>query len=486
MKAFIILCLLPLISFAQVQIGSSINGDNENDESGYAVATSFDGNVIATSSPYYDENRGVVKVFENNNGNWSQVAGDIVGESIGDISGRSIAMSADGTIVAIGAAGNDGSSSLAGHVRVFEKQTGLFLTSWQKLGSDIDGDQQGSRSGFSVSLSEDGKTIAIGAPFYQQSTGQVKVYSYTSGSWSQIGSPIDGLSPGDWNGRSVSLSSNGNILAIGADRSDVNGSDSGQVRVFEYNSGDWNQIGGNIDGAEEGDRSGFSVSISDDGSVLAVGSLFGTHNGQTPGVARVYKYNSGTWTQIGADLVGVSSGNRNGRSLSLSGDGNWLAVGEPNYNTNSIDAGRIRLFNNQNGTWTPIGTDILGQTNYDQVGFSLALSGDGSKLVAGIPKNDENGDDSGQTKVYDISALLSSDDFVLSDLKIFPNPATHQVNIKLNQGIDFESVNVYNSMGQQVKTSENNLIDVSDLSKGSYFFEVKTNEGKATKTILIY
>ncbi len=418
MKTILLFCLLPIFSFAQTQIGNPINGSSENNQSGYAVANSFDGDVIAISSPYFNNDRGVVRIFQNNSGSWSQVANDIVGDSADDLSGRALALSADGNIVAIGSPNSNGNSSTAGQVRVFEKQTNFLITSWVQLGSDINGDQQGGRSGYSVALSADGKTLAVGAPFHQQSSGQVKVYTYTSGSWNLVGNPIDGISPGDWNGSSVALSADGNIVAVGANRSNINGSDSGQVRVFENTSEGWTQIGANIDGAEEGDRSGFSISISDDGSVLAVGSLNGTHNGQTPGVARVYKYNSGTWSQLGADLVGEASGNRNGRSLSLSGDGNWLAVGELNFNASVNNAGRIRLFNNQNGNWEQVGADVSGETTNSGLGFSLALSGDGSKLVAGMPYMNDNGNNSGQTRIYELTTLLSSDNFILSELKI--------------------------------------------------------------------
>ena len=54
----------------------------------------------------------------------------------------------------------------------------------------------------------------------------------TTGSWSQIGQDIDGESEGDWSGQSVSLSADGSTIAIGAERNDDNGHDSGHVRLF--------------------------------------------------------------------------------------------------------------------------------------------------------------------------------------------------------------------------------------------------------------
>jgi hypothetical protein len=68
---------------------------------------------------------------------------------------------------------------------------------------------------------------------------------------------------------------------------------------------------------------------------------------------------------------------------------------------------------------------------------------------------------------------------------VYPNPASDVVKINLQEDLILEKVNIYNTLGQLVKTEKNNTISVSSFSKGSYFFEVITNKGKATKTILV-
>jgi Flp pilus assembly pilin Flp len=98
-------------------------------------------------------------VYENLSGTWTQIGSDIDGEAVLIISGRSVSLSSDGSILAIGAWGNDGSGLNAGHVRVYENLSGT----WTQVGSDIDGEAAGDLSGFSVSLSDDGLTLAIGA-----------------------------------------------------------------------------------------------------------------------------------------------------------------------------------------------------------------------------------------------------------------------------------------------------------------------------------
>ena len=92
-----------------------------------------------------------------------QLGDDIDGEAAGDVSGISVSLSSDGTILAIGAYGNDGNGSSAGHVRVYQYD-GVSgdadqIDGWTKKGDDIDGEAADDRSGFSVSLSSDGTIL---------------------------------------------------------------------------------------------------------------------------------------------------------------------------------------------------------------------------------------------------------------------------------------------------------------------------------------
>ena len=61
----------------------------------------------------------------------------------------------------------------------------------------------------------------------------MRIYQYINSSWQQLGTDIDGEAAGDYSGHSVSLSDNGSTVAIGATGNDGNGDDSGHVRVYE-------------------------------------------------------------------------------------------------------------------------------------------------------------------------------------------------------------------------------------------------------------
>ncbi|EOG6894625.1 leucine-rich repeat domain-containing protein [Flavobacterium psychrophilum] len=83
-------------------------------------------------------------------------------------------------------------------------------------------------------------------------------------------------------------------------------------------------------------------------------------------------------------------------------------------------------------------------------------------------------------------SLLSNHSFAIeSALKIYPNPVSEILNITLQEGLQLEKVNFYNTLGQLIKTTNHSEINISSFAKGIYFVEVMTNQGKATKTIII-
>ncbi|WP_243389175.1 T9SS type A sorting domain-containing protein, partial [Flavobacterium psychrophilum] len=82
--------------------------------------------------------------------------------------------------------------------------------------------------------------------------------------------------------------------------------------------------------------------------------------------------------------------------------------------------------------------------------------------------------------------LLSNHSFSIeTNLKIYPNPVSEILNIALQEGLQLEKVNFYNTLGQLIKTTNHSEINVSSFAKGNYFVEVITNQGKATKTIIV-
>lgn len=335
------------------QIGQSLQGLHTEGHFGDAVSLNAEGDIVAVGAPFVGDNgvnSGQVSVFENVNGNWEQVGQNINGYSAFNNSGRSISLNALGTILAIGSHYNSNNGTQSGHVRVFEFING----SWVQLGSAMNGETQFNESGWSVSLSDDGATVAIGAIFNDgggYNSGHVRVYHYQNGSWVQLGKDINGEAENDLSGYSVSINSNGTIVAIGAIHNEANGSTAGHVRIYEYNSGSWQQLGGDLDG-EEGDWLGYSVSISDDGLTVAAGALNGDGLQPNSGLVRIYSFNNGTWEQLGGNIEGEVQNDNFGRSVSINSDATSVVVGTPNSGENASHFGNVRIFSNDE----PLGT----------------------------------------------------------------------------------------------------------------------------------
>ena len=284
----------------------------------------------------------------------------------------------------------------------------LAVASISQVGADIDGEAAGDNSGRSVAMSGDGSRIAIGAPYNDGTdgngsyTGHVRIYTLISGTWTQTGLDIHGEAAGDASGWSVAMSGDGSRIAIGAYDNDGNGSNAGHVRIYTLINGTWTQTGLDIDGEAAGDLSGISVAMSGDGSRIAIGA-FG--NGSYTGHVRIYTLISGTWTQTGLDIDGEAAGDESGISVAMSGDGSRIAIGAPYNDGNGIDAGHVRIYTLINGTWTQTGLDIDGEAAGDLSGISVAMSGDGSRIAIGTPYNEGTGSNAGHVRVYGVPTV---------------------------------------------------------------------------------
>ena len=489
MRKILLILLFPYVSYAQVQIGQDIDGEAQGDESGTGVSISSDGSIVAIGAPLNDgngSNSGHVRVYENQSGEWIQIGQDIDGEATSDGSGRSISLSADGNIVAVGALGNDENGSASGHVRIYENQEG----EWIQIGEDIDGEAPLDFFGRSVSLSSDGNVVAIGAienTANGTSTGYARIHRNQDGEWVQIGQNIFGEAVDDSFGCGISLSSDGNIVAVGACNNDENGDFSGHVRVFRNEDDVWVQIGEDIDGEAAGDQSGRSISLSSDGNMIAIGARGNDGNGDFSGHVRVYKNQDNVWEQVGDDINGEVPGDFS-ENVSLSSNGNIVAIGAFGNDANGTNSGHVRIYENQGGTWLQLGIDIDGEGSFNRSGENLSLSSDGSTVAIAAFFNNGNGGngfDSGHVRVYDISTLLSIEDIPTFSFTLYPNPSSTQVTIQLKQNEILEKTTIYNILGQPVKTTTGTIINTSELSQGLYVIEVITREGKSSQKLIV-
>jgi cytoskeletal protein CcmA (bactofilin family) len=454
------------------QLGSDIEGTGAMDQFGHSVSLSSDGSIVAIGAAA-PNSTGQVRVYQRDTNaaiGWTQLGGNIDGEVTGDQFGYSVSLSADGYTVAIGAIGNDGTYPGSGHVRVYRydsNKTSAIIdqndpnfgpAGWNRLGQDIDGEAQFDNSAVSVSLNANGNIVAIGAARNSNRKGHVRVYQYDSNKtsaiidqndpnfgpagWNRLGKDIDGEAKYNESGHSVSLNANGNIVAIGAYGNSDNGA-GGHVRVYQYDSNKttavtdqddpyfgpigWNRLGQDIDGEVSADGSGYSVSLSADGYIVAIGAWRNDGNtddsNDNRGHVRVYQRNANKttavtdqndpyfgpagWYRLGQDIDGDASGDYSGYSVSLSSDGSIVAIGAYKNDGNSgqgdDDRGHVRVYKYDylNSNWDLTFPEIDGKAAGGEFGHSVSLSSDGSVVAIGAPYTyDHESSYSGFVQVY--------------------------------------------------------------------------------------
>jgi hypothetical protein len=333
---------------AWAQIGADIDGEAMFDQSGISVALSSDGTTVAVGASGNSgngANSGHVRVYRNIAGTWTKLGADIDGEATNNASGSAVAISLDGNIVAIGAPFNSDNGNSAGQVRVYQYSN----NAWTKIGADIDGESSNDNSGQAVAISSDGTIVAIGAPQNSNGngngSGQVRVYRNIAGTWTKLGADIDGEAAGDVSGSSVAISSDGTTVAIGAPFNDGTGNSAGQLRVYQYSNSSWTKIGSDIDGNAASDGSGRSVAISSDGTIVAIGAPQSSMFSSEKGYVKLYKNVSGTWTLIGQKIDGEASGDASGSSVAISSNGTIVGIGAPsNSGINGSGSGHVRVY----------------------------------------------------------------------------------------------------------------------------------------------
>ena len=433
------------------------------DRFGISVSMSGDGNTLAVGADGEDSkatgfngqddnirtDSGATYVFRRSNGTWSQQAYLKASNSgLNDFYGEAISLSHDGNTIAIGARLESGSSSgingrrnnnlpLSGAVYAYAFINGVW-SQQAYIKSFFPGAND--RFGQSVSLSADGNTLAVGAwsednlstgiNNYQSSLenlnlgGAGAVYTYVRNGieWTpQAYIKASNTGNTDRFGYSVSLSDDGNTLVVGAPEEDsaatgINGAesndsavDSGAVYVFRFIGGTWVQEAYvKASNTNAGDRFGESVSLSSDGNTLAVSSNLEDgsstqinsretdNNAANAGAAYVFRFNSVFWSQQAyIKPFNLNANDEFGQSVSLSNDGNILVVGANQEdgssagvngptNNSLVGSGAAYVFEFSNGNWAQQSyVKAYYPANSGHFGFAVSLSGDGGTLAVG-------------------------------------------------------------------------------------------------------
>lgn len=292
-------------------------------------------------------------------------------------------------------------------------------------------------AGNTAAVSDDGNTIAVGAPHENSGAkgingNQTDTSVYSAGAvyvFTRKGSAVtqqayvkaSNPSPSANFGSSVALSRDGNTMAVAAyyessAASGINGNqndrsitEAGAVYIFTRTGTTWSQQAylkasntGNAavgDGFAEGDQFGYAIALSADGNTLAVGAIgedsnaIGINGDQADNSANqsgaVYVFNraGATWAQQAYVKSSMTRPNvLFGYSIGLNAAGDTLAVAEFDADRGK---GALYVVTRSGSSWShQARIQAANAENGDSLGYSLAISDDGHTLVAGAADED--------------------------------------------------------------------------------------------------
>jgi FG-GAP repeat len=368
--------------------------------------------------------------------------------SAGEALGSSVALSANGSVALVGApdAGPCNSSfTCHGAAFVYTKSGG---GEWSPTPAAAFKGGSYENLGAFVSLSADGSVALVGAPWAGASgNGAVLVYARSSGAWSTtpaatfevfqhevLDGPValsaDGSvalvsgedskggialvftkSRGLWSttpaatfrgsssehfGGSVALSGDGSVALVGAPG--AGSGHKGAAFVYTQSGGVWSTTPAAMITGSAGELLGWSVALSADGKVALVGAVGGAGSFRGDGAAFVYTKSGGVWSTVPAAAFDGRSEEGLGETVALSSDGNAALVGAlgPDskagegpaaYVCRSVGAcnGTAFVYAKSGGVWSTTPTASLDGSSGESLGWSVALSADGSVALVGVP-----------------------------------------------------------------------------------------------------
>ena len=406
-----VLCLIsyPNLSQAQIQKGKDINGEDIGDNSGSSISMP-DANTIAIGAPENDskgilgQNSGHVKVYVWKRNKWVQKGADINGETERELSGYRVSMP-DSNTVAISAILNNEKDYYAGQVRIYSWNG----TKWIQKGADINGKEPLDQIGLSLSM-PDSNTVAFGDYGYK---GHVRIYSWNGTKWIQKGADIEGRS----NDAAGSISMpNANTIALNFRSTIKSRSDSGIVRVFDWNGTKWVQKGIDIVRDVKGTDRGVSISMPD-ANTIAIGAYLNDGNGSESGHVRIFTWNGTKWTQKGANIEGEAAGDQSGVSVSMP-NANIVAIGAYLNDGNGSKSGHVRIYAWDGKKWVQKGIDIDGEAANDKSGV---VSMPNSNTVAiGAPGNQAS---TGHVRIYEFCYTSITPIYINECSNIYTTPS---------------------------------------------------------------
>ena len=278
-----------------------------------------------------------------------------------------------------------------------------LFAQWDQKGLSLYGEQMWDEFGYSIDIDKDGDCMVVGATQNNSSvtgggvgTGYAQVFFFEDGDWTPKGDKLTGFINGNEYGCDVAISDDGNRVVVGGHMHDNPVSEGGSTKVFEWDGTVWVQMGEAILGESVEDRLGWRVSMNADGSTVALSGPQWYFSPKGPGIVKVFDWDGTSWIQRGTTLSGEGTGDMYGSDISLSKDGNRLAIGGMKWNSS---AGHVKIFEWDGSSWTQMGSTLYGDDYGWESGEGISLSADGTVVAIGSPECDLYYDFGGQIKV---------------------------------------------------------------------------------------
>ena len=381
-----LVCVFTFEDIAWIKLDEDIESPvGRFDLFGYSVDIDATGNRVVVGSPDSSGMAGTAYLFQLDERGWQQ-RGEIIRSSLNEAQlGRSVSVSSSGTIVSAG--GQYGAQIY--YDAGIEGPTTLELEGFTQVGDIIGGKIQGTTF-IASSISGDGTTVAVGA---REKSGDIIVrvlFFDPATGWAQIGNDITGKGSIDAVGKSIALSKTGQMVVVGFYNEACDaGENCGHVRVYTFAANTWNQVGQDIVGTTDQGFLGWSVAMSNDGLTVAAGAPIshGDDGTDHPGKVKVFRLENSTWVQVGSDLEGDAEWDHLGSSTALSGDGTYLAAGAVQGVPENL--GYVKVFKYEAGTneFIQVGKNLRGDNRTDKFGDSVSLNDDGLTLVVGADRS---------------------------------------------------------------------------------------------------
>jgi hypothetical protein len=380
--------------------------------------------------------------------------------------------------------------SKTGIAKVFQYNT--TDSSWNQVGSNIDGSGENDFFGSSIAMDSSGEFIAVGGPFAgDASAGHVKVYQNVNNTWNQAGNQIQGSADNDQFGSAVDMNSDGKVIVVGAKNAD---SGKGSATVYQYkntvtgyNTSDlsWNRIGAGITGDSAGDFVGTSVGIIREGTEFSVGAPGKqVDTNDNAGTVESYTFDyekiSDTeprFTQILTPILGTAANDRMGEAVVTSLTGDVIAISAPNNSSGGVERGLVRVYQKGDSSWTQLGSDLTGTNDNDQFGYSLDINADGTILSVGTKDVSNNAlyvyqYDGSTWNQYGNTIKVFKDSDISFNQSSFIQGSKVKLNKEGNKLITSNKYNVSNSFDETSSVAISNYLTTIDCTAN---FDFRTN-----------